>query len=170
MHEYEVRPRKGHRGVDLISDALPFGRLWCGEPNAVANAVGYAKHRSRSHNAVIRGLRCEGQRDRNARTQGRFQRSRRSPAPGRFHVSATFTTFTITIVAYRSTVVSVLRMGAVRPVVDVHTGTFWAALLFFAADCGTVFRFCWLNLFILRLDDVAHSRQTFWMVALQKLD
>jgi hypothetical protein len=24
---YEVRPRKDHRGVDLISDALPFGRL-----------------------------------------------------------------------------------------------------------------------------------------------
>jgi hypothetical protein len=27
---YEVRPRKDHRGVDLISDALPFGRLWYG--------------------------------------------------------------------------------------------------------------------------------------------
>jgi hypothetical protein len=27
-HTYEVRPRKDHRGVDLISDALPFGRLW----------------------------------------------------------------------------------------------------------------------------------------------
>jgi len=24
---YEVRPRRDHRGVDLISDALPFGRL-----------------------------------------------------------------------------------------------------------------------------------------------
>jgi hypothetical protein len=24
---YEVRLRKDHRGVDLISDALPFGRL-----------------------------------------------------------------------------------------------------------------------------------------------
>jgi hypothetical protein len=24
---YEVRPRKDRRGVDLISDALPFGRL-----------------------------------------------------------------------------------------------------------------------------------------------
>jgi hypothetical protein len=42
------------RGVDLISDALPFGRLWYGEPNAVANAIGYATHRSRSHDAVIR--------------------------------------------------------------------------------------------------------------------
>jgi hypothetical protein len=28
MHVYEVRPRKDYRGVDLISDVLPFGRLW----------------------------------------------------------------------------------------------------------------------------------------------
>ena len=28
MPVYEVRPRKDHRRVDLISDALPFGRLW----------------------------------------------------------------------------------------------------------------------------------------------
>ena len=54
QHVYEVRPRKDRRGVDLISDALPFGRLWYGEPNAVANAIGYAEHRSRSHDAVIR--------------------------------------------------------------------------------------------------------------------
>jgi len=27
MHVYEVRPRKDKRGVDLISDALPFGRF-----------------------------------------------------------------------------------------------------------------------------------------------
>jgi hypothetical protein len=43
VHVYEVRPRKDHRGVDLISDALPFGRLWYGEPNAASNAVGYAQ-------------------------------------------------------------------------------------------------------------------------------
>ena len=54
IHVYEVRPRKDNRGVDLISDALPFGRLWYGEPNAVANAIGYAQHFSRSHDAVIR--------------------------------------------------------------------------------------------------------------------
>ena len=53
-HVYEVRPRKDHRGFDLISDALPFGRLWYGEPNAVANAIGYAEHRSCSHDAVVR--------------------------------------------------------------------------------------------------------------------
>ena len=51
---YEVRPRQDKRGVNLISDALPFGRLWCGEPNAISNAVGCAEHRSRSHDAVIR--------------------------------------------------------------------------------------------------------------------
>ena len=54
IHTYEVRPRKDHRGVDLISDALPFGCLWYGEPNAVSNAIGYAKFFSRSHDAVIR--------------------------------------------------------------------------------------------------------------------
>ena len=53
-HLYEVRPRKDKRGVDLISDVLPFGRLWYDGPNAVGNAIGYAEHRSRSHDAVIR--------------------------------------------------------------------------------------------------------------------
>jgi hypothetical protein len=48
---YEVRPRNDHRGVDLISDALPFGPVWYGEPD---DAVGYAKFYSRSHDAVIR--------------------------------------------------------------------------------------------------------------------
>ena len=54
LHVYEVRPRKDKRCVDLISDALPFGRLWYAEPDAISNAIGYAKHRSRSHDAVIR--------------------------------------------------------------------------------------------------------------------
>jgi hypothetical protein len=54
MHVYGVRPRKDKRGVDLISDALPFGRLWYGEPHAISNAISYAKFRSRSHDAVIR--------------------------------------------------------------------------------------------------------------------
>jgi len=49
-HVYEVRPRKDHRGIDLISDALPFGRLWYDTPD---NAIGYAMHSSRSHDAVI---------------------------------------------------------------------------------------------------------------------
>jgi hypothetical protein len=42
---YEVRLLKDHRGVDLISDALPFGRLWYDTPD---NAIGYAMHNSRS--------------------------------------------------------------------------------------------------------------------------
>jgi hypothetical protein len=49
-----VRPRKDHRGVDLISDVLPFGRLWYAEPDAIPNAVDYAKFFSRSHDTVIR--------------------------------------------------------------------------------------------------------------------
>jgi hypothetical protein len=53
-HSYEVRPRKDKRGVDLISDALPFGRLWYAESNAISNAIGYAKFYSRSHPVVIR--------------------------------------------------------------------------------------------------------------------
>jgi hypothetical protein len=40
---YEVHPRSDKRGVDLISDALPFGRLWYGEPDAIS----YAKFFSR---------------------------------------------------------------------------------------------------------------------------
>jgi len=50
-HVYEVRPHKDRRGVDLISDVLPFGRLWYDTPD---NAIGYAMHSSRSHDAVIR--------------------------------------------------------------------------------------------------------------------
>jgi hypothetical protein len=51
---YEVRPRSDKRGFDLISDALPFGTLWYGEPNATTNAIGCAKFYSQSHDAVIR--------------------------------------------------------------------------------------------------------------------
>jgi hypothetical protein len=51
MYLYEVPPRKDKRGVDLISDVLPFGRLWYHTPD---NAIGYAMHNSCSHDAVIR--------------------------------------------------------------------------------------------------------------------
>jgi hypothetical protein len=54
VHAYDVRPRKDKRGVDLITDALPFGGLWYAEQNAVNHTIGYAKHCSRSHRAVIR--------------------------------------------------------------------------------------------------------------------
>jgi hypothetical protein len=36
-------------GVDLISDALPLGWLWY---DTTENAIGYAMHSSRSHDAV----------------------------------------------------------------------------------------------------------------------
>jgi hypothetical protein len=52
-HVYEVRPRADHSGIDLISDVLPFGPLWYSGPNAISNAIKYAKFSSRSHDAVI---------------------------------------------------------------------------------------------------------------------
>jgi hypothetical protein len=56
QHARRVRYPNGlpPRGVDLISDRLPFGQLWYGEPNVISNAIGYAKFYSRSHHAVIR--------------------------------------------------------------------------------------------------------------------
>ena len=54
IHGYEVRPRKDKRGVDLVSDVLPFGRLWYGDPNAISNAIGHAQLYSRAQSAVIR--------------------------------------------------------------------------------------------------------------------
>ena len=39
-----------HCGVDLISDLLPFGRLWYDTPD---HAIDYEMHSSRSQEAVI---------------------------------------------------------------------------------------------------------------------
>jgi len=36
--------------IDLVSDVLSFGRLWYTKPD---DAIGYAKFRSRSNDAVI---------------------------------------------------------------------------------------------------------------------
>jgi hypothetical protein len=44
------------RGFDLISDVLPLGRLWYAGPNAVSNAIRFAKFHSRSHDAVDSSL------------------------------------------------------------------------------------------------------------------
>jgi hypothetical protein len=74
MHVYEVRPRKDRRGFDLISDALPFGRLWYDGPNAVTNATGYAMHDSRSADAVIRVYDEAGNVIQTYEHKGRFQR------------------------------------------------------------------------------------------------
>jgi hypothetical protein len=35
---YKARPRNDKRSFDLISDVLPFGRLWYAEPDALASA------------------------------------------------------------------------------------------------------------------------------------
>ena len=67
MHVYEVRPRNrhkhwrpsvrrlyDHRGIDLISDVLPYSPLWYAGPTAISNAISFVKFNSGSHDAVIR--------------------------------------------------------------------------------------------------------------------
>jgi hypothetical protein len=51
IHVYGTAPaqRQARRRSNL--DALPFGRLWYVE---VSDAIGYAQHYSRAHDAVIR--------------------------------------------------------------------------------------------------------------------
>ena len=53
---YEIRPRKERDGFDLISDRLRRGPIWYAGPDAVRNAVAFAKDRSRSRSrwAIIR--------------------------------------------------------------------------------------------------------------------
>jgi hypothetical protein len=55
---YEVRPRNSGDGVDLTSDRFRYGPIWYAGPDAVRNAVAYAKYRSlsRSQRAKIRVL------------------------------------------------------------------------------------------------------------------
>jgi len=48
---YEIRPRSDRRAFHLISDALPFGKLWYRDAEA---AAGYAEFYSRSKNIEIR--------------------------------------------------------------------------------------------------------------------
>ena len=79
MHADEIHRSKDKRGVDLIRDVLLFGRLWYGEPNSVSNAIAYALHYSRSHDAVIRLYDAAGNvietREHATRARGRFQRA-----------------------------------------------------------------------------------------------
>ena len=72
MHIYEIRPVRTGEDFDLISDALPFGRLWYQD---AAAAVGYAKFYSRSQKAEIRRHRCKRERDQNAHVGGRVSRT-----------------------------------------------------------------------------------------------
>jgi hypothetical protein len=54
IHIYEIRLRADKRGVDLTSDVLALGPLWYAGPNAISNAIKYAKFFSGSHDSVIR--------------------------------------------------------------------------------------------------------------------
>ena len=53
---YDVRPRKGRDGVDLISYRFRRGPIWYSGADAVGKAVAYAKYRSFSRRAIIRVL------------------------------------------------------------------------------------------------------------------
>jgi len=70
IHIYEVRPRKDGRGFDLISQVLPFGRLWYQDAEA---AVGYANFYSRSHKAEIRVFDANGNVIETHRSEGEFR-------------------------------------------------------------------------------------------------
>jgi len=55
---YEIRPRRERDGFDLISDRLPGGPIPYAGPDAVRNAIAYAKYYSwsRSRHAIVRVL------------------------------------------------------------------------------------------------------------------
>jgi hypothetical protein len=71
---YEIRPRVDGKGCHLISDVLRFGRFWYAGPNAIANAIKFAKFSSRSRDAVIRVYNEAGDViDRHAQSAGDFK-------------------------------------------------------------------------------------------------
>jgi len=59
---YEIRPCKDREGFDLVSDCLRRGPIWYAGPDAVRNAIAYARYRShsRSRRAIIRVLDEQG--------------------------------------------------------------------------------------------------------------
>lgn len=59
-HIYEIRLRADKHGFDLSSDTLPYSPLWYRGPNAIAEAVGYAKSYSQPHPVVIRVFDANG--------------------------------------------------------------------------------------------------------------
>jgi len=65
---YEIRPRRDKQGVDLISDSLPFGRLWYNEPDRLRQVFQPVTRRCDSR------LRSSWQRRPNTRAHRRFQR------------------------------------------------------------------------------------------------
>ena len=59
---YELRLRKDGDGFDLISDGFRCGAIWYSGPDAVRNAVAFARYRSRrlAHYATVRVLDASG--------------------------------------------------------------------------------------------------------------
>ena len=59
---YDVRPHKSGDGFDLSSEVFRYGPIWYAGPDAVRNAVAYAKYRSLScsRRAKIRLLNNSG--------------------------------------------------------------------------------------------------------------
>ena len=55
---YELRPRQDRDGFDLVSELFRYGPIWYAGPDAIRNAIAYAKYRShfRSQRALIRVL------------------------------------------------------------------------------------------------------------------
>jgi hypothetical protein len=53
VEAYEVGQRSDKRGVNLIGDALPYSPLWYRGPNAIRDAIDYAKFYSRVHDVVF---------------------------------------------------------------------------------------------------------------------
>jgi hypothetical protein len=53
---FEIRPRKDRRGIDLIGERLPLGVLWFEGPDAIEDAVNYARSFSHPHPAIVRVL------------------------------------------------------------------------------------------------------------------
>lgn len=81
IHEYEVRPCNDYRGVDLISEVLPFGRLWYGEPNAASNAVAFTALPARTTYCRTRrssSIQCHSTRTTRTRSLGNHSRPRNS--------------------------------------------------------------------------------------------
>src|SRR5215468_934633 len=50
---YEIRPRADKHGFDLSGDALRYSPLWYRGPNAIMDAVRFARSCSRSRRVVI---------------------------------------------------------------------------------------------------------------------
>ena len=54
----EVRPRRDRDGFELTNRLFRYGPIWYAGPDAIRNAIAYAKYRShsRSQRAIIRVL------------------------------------------------------------------------------------------------------------------